>query len=172
MTIPDSRLILKAGQLEDKSLCLSILNQMEQLGVSEERIDLRGRTSQQEHLAAYQEIDVSLDPFPHGGGITTIEPLWMGVPVISLYSESKIASRGVPLFLLELGDWVAKRESEYIELAQDWSHRLEELGELRLGLRERVEKQSKLFPRQVEEAYRQIWQRWCRGEKASPLSIS
>ena len=66
---------------------------------------------------------------------------------------------------------MAKRESEYIELAQDWSHRLEELGELRLGLRERVGKQSKLFPRQVEEAYRQIWQRWCRGEKASPLSI-
>ena len=94
LTIPDSRLILKAGQLEDKSLCLSTLNQMAQFGVSEERIDLRGRTSQQEHLAAYQEIDVSLDPFPQCGGITTIESLWMGVPVISLYSESKIVSRG------------------------------------------------------------------------------
>ena len=71
-----------------------------------------------------------------------MESLWMGVPVISLYGESKIVSRaGAALSPLGLGDWVAKRESECIELAQDWSHRLEELGELRLGLRERVEKE-------------------------------
>ena len=68
--------------------------------------------------------------------------------------------------------WVVAGESEYIELAQDWSHRLGELEQLRSDLRPRVEELTQVFPRQVEEAYRRIWQRWCAGEKASPLSVS
>ena len=173
LAIPNSRLILKAPQLTSESLRASILGQMKEAGVSEKRIDLRGRTSQQEHLAVYQEIDISLDPFPHGGGITSTESVWMGVPVISLYGD-RVASRAgaTALCPLGLGDWVVTGESEYIELAQDWGQRLDELEQLRSDLRRRVEEQAQVFPRQVEEAYRRIWQRWCRGEKASPLSVS
>lgn len=138
LAIPNSRLILKVPQLVNESLRGSILGQMKESGVSEERIDLRGGTPQQEHLAVYQEIDVSLDPFPHGGGITSTESVWMGVPVISLYGD-RVASRAgaTALCPLGLGDWVVKRESEYIELAQDWSQRLGELEQLRLDLRRR-----------------------------------
>ena len=174
LAIPNSRLILKASQLANESLRGSILGQMKESGVSEERIDLRGGTSQQDHLAVYQEIDISLDPFPHGGGIgSSMESVWMGVPVISLYGD-RVASRAgaTALCPLGLGDWVVTGESEYIELAQDWGQRLDELEQLRSDLRRRVEEQAQVFPRQVEEAYRRIWQRWCRGEKASPLSVS
>ena len=173
LAIPNSRLILKASQLANESLQASILGQMKASGVSEERIDLRGGSPQQDHLAVYQEIDISLDPFPHGGGITSLESAWMGVPVISLYGD-RVASRAgaTTLSPLGLGDWLATGESEYIELAQDWNQRLEELEQLRLDLRPRVEEQAKVFPGQVEEAYRRIWQRWCRGEKASPLNVS
>ena len=73
---------------------------------------------------------------------------------------------------LGLGDWLVTGESEYIELAQDWSQRLGMLEQLRSDLRPRVEGQAKVFPRQVEEAYRRIWQRWCGGQKASPLRVS
>ena len=97
----------------------------------------------------------------------------MGVPVISLYGD-RITSRAgaTTLSPLGLGDWVVKRESEYIGLAQDWSQRLGELEQLRVDLRPRVEEQAKVFPKQVAEAYRRIWQRWCGGQKSSPLRVS
>ena len=116
---------------------------------------------------------MALDPFPLGGGIVSLEAVCMGVPVISLSGDRVFSRAGATtLSPLVLGDWVVKRESEYIELAQDWSQRLGELEQLRLDLRPRVEEQTKVFLRQVEESYRRIWQRWCRGEKASPLSVS
>merc|ERR1711964_249340 len=113
LAIPNSRLILKASQLANESLRGSILGQMQEYGVSEERIALRGGTPQQDHLAVYQEIDISLDPFPHGGGITSTESVWMGVPVISLYGERTLASRLGPVVMspLGLGDWVVTGES-------------------------------------------------------------
>jgi predicted O-linked N-acetylglucosamine transferase (SPINDLY family) len=44
-------------------------------GVGSERIELRGFTSHRDHLAAYGEVDIALDPFPQNGGITTWEAL-------------------------------------------------------------------------------------------------
>ena len=72
----------------------------------------------------------------------------MGVPVISLYGD-RVASRAgaTALCPLGLGDWVVTGESEYIELAQDWSQRLGELEQLRLDLRPRGEEQAQVFLR-------------------------
>ena len=173
LAIPNSRLVFKSVQLSDKSLRSSVSNRMEKYGIGKERIDLIGKTSVEEHMGTYQKIDISLDPFPYGGGITTLESLWMGVPVISLYNEKKFVSRNATVFLLplDLRNWLVTNKLEYIELAKFWSTKFEELGNLRLNLRNRVESQSRRFTQQVESAYRKVWHRWCQGKKPSPLRI-
>ena len=70
------------------SSALEIL-QMEAHGVLSERIDLLPlNAGNRDHLATYNQMDISLDPWPYAGTTTTCESLYMGVPVVSLAGDS------------------------------------------------------------------------------------
>lgn len=89
-----------------------------------------------EHLPLYDEIDISLDTFPLTGGVTTVESLWMGVPVISLrgpafyerLSWSLLNSAGLADLCVED---LAGYEAAALALAADRDRR----ARLRTGLR-------------------------------------
>ena len=118
-------------------------------------------------------MDISLDPFPYGGGATTYESLFMGAPVVSLINDLKIVHRNSSAALLPLGldDWVAKTKDEYVEIVCDWANNLENLAQLREQLRGQMEEKISVFAPQVEIAYREMWRRWCRGEGPSSIYI-
>src|SRR5581483_10816449 len=91
------------------------------------------------HLPHYNAIDVSLDTYPHTGGTTTCETLWMGVPVVTLVGESfcermsysNLNNAGLPeLCTRTRADYVSKA----IAIANDAAGR----GELRRTMRERL----------------------------------
>ena len=80
------------------------------MDIDEDRITLLGSDPQMVHLEKHSLVDIMLDPFPHGGGISTADALWMGVPVIALVGRP---SRGVsPLrtYAIGLPDLIAKTE--------------------------------------------------------------
>ena len=52
-------------------------------GIAPDRISLVGIDLPRQHLAAYRRVDICLDPFPQGGGVSTWEALYMGVPVVT-----------------------------------------------------------------------------------------
>jgi len=169
--IPNSKLLLKSGELSDIELRGHTIERLSDLGVSFNRVTLLGRTSQYEHLNTYNQVDISLDTFPHGGGITTLESLCMGTPVVTLTDDSKLVYRASSMTLSPLGldEWVAETKDEYIEIVCNWVRNLGELAELRQELRDRVLAQASKFVPQVETAYREMWSRWCREEKLSPI---
>jgi len=78
--LPGSRLVLKyRGQ--DSSEAVRYWQPMFAAeGVSGERLEFQGHSPFPDYLGEYSRIDISLDPFPHNGGVTTCHSLWMGVP--------------------------------------------------------------------------------------------
>jgi predicted O-linked N-acetylglucosamine transferase (SPINDLY family) len=106
-------------------------------GVSAERVEfhpVRGA-----HLPFYNELDVSLDPFPLTGGTTTTESLWMGAPLVSLkgdmfherLSYSILSNAG-------LGDLCADNLDDYHRIALDLAADTERRRTLRGGLRDQL----------------------------------
>ena len=129
-----------------------------------------GKTPWEEHVQAYHRVDLALDPFPHGGGVTTLEGLMMGVPVITLRWPS-IAGRLSASIVTALGmtDWIAETAEGYVELAVRKAGELHALAALRGQLRGMVSSvigDQEAYVRSVEAEYRQLWQRWCAS--ASP----
>ena len=146
-----------------------IHRQFTQRGISSERLDLRQGSAMAGYLGVYQEIDVSLDTFPYSGGTTTCEALWMGPPTFGL-SGMRPAARGTAMVLASVGlrDWAVPTPEEYVALAVRWAKNLEELAQVRAGLRERMRAtlcDSTQFTRRLEESYRIMWRRWCAGSR-------
>ncbi len=66
-------------------------------GVSTERLEFLDKMPSAEYFQTYQRMDIALDPFPYGGGTTTCDALWMGVPVISLAGKTGVGRGGISI---------------------------------------------------------------------------
>jgi protein O-GlcNAc transferase len=137
-------------------------------GISADRVTLFGHVCREEHFAAYREIDIALDPFPHGGGMTTLDALWMGVPVVTAPGQT-ISSRlaAATLTAAGLSEFIATDYRRYVELAVNKTSDLASLALLRSSLRNHMANTDfgdpARYARTVEQHYRSMWQKWCRG---------
>ena len=96
------------------------------LGINENRIILEGSSKREEYLSSYNQVDIALSPFPYGGGTTTIEGLWMGVPAIVKKGNSFISRIGETIFYnTDFQDWIAKDNKDYISKAINFSSNLD-----------------------------------------------
>jgi protein O-GlcNAc transferase len=106
-------------------------------GVSADRIEHRAVRGL--HMVHYNEIDITLDPFPLTGGTTTCEALWMGVPVINLRGRALFERlSGSILTNIGLERFIASDIDEYVKIAVDLAHDRAQRLELRHGLRQRL----------------------------------
>jgi predicted O-linked N-acetylglucosamine transferase (SPINDLY family) len=166
LAAPRSKLILKAGELNNAAIRERVVEHFTQAGVAADRIIMQGGTSWHEHMQAYHQIDIALDPFPQGGGVTALEGLMMGVPMITLRWPT-IAGRISASIMKTLGlpDWIAETPEEYVELAIQKAGDLQSLAERRQQLRgiftSSVIGDQVAYARAVEQEYRQLWREWC-----------
>jgi predicted O-linked N-acetylglucosamine transferase (SPINDLY family) len=172
--VPQSRLMLKYRGLGDKSVRERYLGMFTALGVDPARVELAPASGYTEYLAAYCEVDIALDPFPFGGGITTCDALWMGVPVVTCPGET-FAGRHSLSHLSNVGltETIAGDLEEYVELAVTLAGDLPRLAALRAGLRERMAASplcdGKRFAENFVEVLRRVWRDWCSETGASTV---
>ncbi|HEY9844005.1 MAG TPA: tetratricopeptide repeat protein, partial [Candidatus Obscuribacterales bacterium] len=80
--LPEARLLLKSPQFTDAALSADFTRKLLEMGFAEERFELLGPSPREEHLKFFQQLDLVLDPFPYNGGISSLEALWMGRPLV------------------------------------------------------------------------------------------
>jgi protein O-GlcNAc transferase len=168
--IPDSRLMLKSGRFDDPVLRREAIGQLAAHGVSEDRLIVEGFTSREDLLAAYNRVDIGLDPFPYTGCTTTVEAVWMGVPVVTLRGKRSVA-RASEAILTVVGrpDLVATDADSYVSivktLAADRAALAEMHGQIRAMMEASPICDCRRFARDTVRLYRQMWQTWCAGRQ-------
>ena len=161
--VPNSRLLIysREGTHRDR-----VRRQFDEAGVRPYRIDFVPRLPGPDYFLQYHKIDIALDPFPYPGGTTSCDALWMGVPVVSLAGQTAV-SRGGASILSNVGlpQLLAQTRGQYVQIAADLAADLDQLSRLRATLRAQMQASPLMdasqFARDVEAAFRQMWQTWC-----------
>jgi predicted O-linked N-acetylglucosamine transferase (SPINDLY family) len=165
-SVPESRLFLKDKAFGNASMVEHYQGLFAGHGVGAERLILEGYSSFEEYLNSYNRVDIALDPFPYNGGTTTVQSLWMGVPVLVLQGDRYVAHMGESiLHAMNLPEWIAVDENDYVAKAAAFGGDLPALAAVRAGLRERLLASpicdAPRFARNLEAAFRGMWQTWC-----------
>jgi len=164
--VPASRLLLKYQQLADASVRQSTCERFAVHGIDPVRLIFEDYVPRASYLAAYHQVDIALDPFPFPGGTTTVEALWMGIPVLTLAGERFLSRQGVGLLMnAGLPEWVAADPDDYVARAVSHAGDLHALALLRAGLRQQVLASpifdAPRFAQHFEAALRGMWRKWC-----------
>lgn len=160
-SVPDSKLLLEAPGIEQQEFRKKVVDDFGEWGVAEERLLLHNRDSKLQYLR-YHDIDVALDPFPYGGGTTTCDLLWMGIPLVTLTAQTVMGRAGTGLLrMLGRPEWIASSEDEYVKIAAHLASDVVELNRIRHGLRPQMERgvlmDGPRFARKFGEALQEMY---------------
>jgi len=164
--IPSSRMIIKDAALDDALLCSKLAARFVRAGIAPDRVTYLGATTRPEHLMAFADVDIALDPFPQNGGVSTWEALHMGVPVVTKLGAGASSRAGAAIVTsIGLGAWVAESDEDYIAIARRFASKPDELAALRAELPVRIAASHsgnvERYTRCVEDGYRQFWRAYC-----------
>ncbi len=146
-------------------------------GISPERLVFAERTTNPEHLARHRLADLFLDTLPCGAHTTASDALWAGLPVLTCEGRS-FAGRVAASLLRAVGlpDLVTHSLEEYERLAVELARNPERLARLRSTLQANRATcplfDTDRFRRNIEVAYRVMWQRYRDGEAPSGFHVS
>ncbi len=157
-------LVMKAKGLGDKKGRSLVYARFADQGITPERIACAGFIDgTRNHLQWYDRVDISLDTFPYNGTTTTLQSLWMGVPVVTL-AGSRHAARvgGSLLSCIGLDYLIASSAEEYVALASRLAGDIAVLSGLRRSLRQRMSASPLMdkltFTGNLERSYRKMLQ--------------
>ncbi len=138
--VPDSQLLLRAPSFKDAGAIARFQRLFADLGIPAERLIFRGPVGLDVMMQSYAEVDIALDPFPYCGGTTTLQALWMGVPVLTMAGGQFVSRMGASFMTAAgLPDWVAKDDDAYVAQAVALGRDRKALVGLKRGLRAQLQ---------------------------------
>jgi len=161
-SVEGSRLVLRYQGYEDQVVCQDFKNRFFKAGIDSSRIDFEGSTGYRQVLETYNRVDIALDTYPYSGTMTTMEALWMGVPVVTLAGNRTLARQAAAqLSAAGLDDLISSDAKSFVSIARSLTDDLDQLKKYRALLRSRLSNSPLCdaadLARALEEAYRSMW---------------
>jgi len=157
--VPGSRLALfvPGGHLSD-----SLNARFGSHGIERGRLMIYPRQPLVDYFQAYNNIDIALDPFPYNGGTTTLDALWMGVPVVTLEGTLPVGRAGASILTnIGMDDLIAQTEDDYVMRAVELGSNRNRLAMLRSQIRGKLNascySDAKGYVCDLEGLYRNAW---------------
>ena len=162
--MPRSRLLIRldGGATGNPSVAAMLA----ECGIDAAQVELIDALPRDQYLALFACADIALDPFPYAGYTTSLDTLWMGVPLVTLAGEAGVSRAGVSILSnLGLRELVAADRQQYLRIATELAGDPARLSQLRSTLRSRMQHSpltdASQFARDIETACRDAWRRWC-----------
>jgi predicted O-linked N-acetylglucosamine transferase (SPINDLY family) len=172
--VPHSRILFKYQAMDTELMRDRFQGWFSKEGIARERVQFQDRSLLSDYLASYGQMDVALDSFPYQGGSTTLDTLWMGVPIVALAGRTAVQSSSVWILKSAgLADtMVVDSPQQYVKAAEHLAGIVGQLPDLRHNIRQAMKSSPAMdepgFTRELEAAYRDMWRTWC--GKQAPIS--
>ena len=149
--------------MDNLAIVESIKRKFQKNGISSKKIITEGKSkTREEMLKKYNQIDIALDPFPYSGVTTSLEANWMGVPLLTKKGNSFYSRIGTSINKnLEMEDWIANDEKDYILKAVSKASDLKKLFQIKSELRNNFLKSplsnAKQYAKNFENCLNSMW---------------
>jgi protein O-GlcNAc transferase len=140
LKIDNSKLMIKAPSEDAEIAQKNILKRFNNYNIDNSKIIFSPREKKRKnHYRMYNKIDISLDTFPYTGVTTSIESIWMGVPVLTLKGNNFVSRCGQSLNLnLGMPELIAENKNDYINKAIAMAKDKKKLEAIRKSLRKKA----------------------------------
>lgn len=137
--VPRARLLVIGFQIGDGAGRQAFADALAKAGIAESRVSYVPPCDYAQLLALYQTIDIALDAIPANGGLSLLDPLWMGVPVVSSAGPWISDRQGLSILTaIGLPDLCGKSDDDFIAIAVSLAGNHERRAELRRDLRGQI----------------------------------
>lgn len=168
-SVPNSYFLIKG--IADQEAIQEYFNQL----AIEEGVDtnclrfLPPTASEAIHRANLGVADIVLDTYPYNGATTTLETLWMCIPLVTRVGEQFAARNSYGMMMnAGISEGIAWTDAEYVE----WGIKLGKDAQLRqdIAMKLKASRQTsplwnaKQFTLEMEKAYEQMWQKFILNE--------
>jgi len=160
--VPDAKLLMRAQEFISNRLVDELYSTMKNFGCGMDRVIFRPAVH--DYFGEISKIDIMLDAYPYVGGTTTLDALYMGVPVINFYGERHSTRFGKSILTsVGLGELSVDSVEDYINTAVALANDKETLDALHKNLRQMFLNSDALDPikycRRLENKFEELLSR-------------
>ena len=154
--LPTAKLVMRAQEFASLTTIDQLYTRMKNFGFNMDNVSFQPAVNN--YTEKLKELDLILDAYPYVGGVTTLDAIFMGVPVLTMYGERRSTRFGLSILSnVGIGDLAVSNVEDYINRAVALALETDTLDVLHKNLRTMLKNSNGLntfhYARLLEDAF-------------------